>query len=466
VVVDNSQPAYLVYRSIEASGTPNFVPWNGTIQFWFKPDWNSATFSDGTGPGTVARLFELGSPNSFSGWWWDWWSGWHYQFTGWWTLLISPDGTEMDFVTQTNGNITAITNLSTTIHWSSNDWHQIVLTFGPTNSALYLDGQAVVTNGAGVANFPDATNVAAGFDIGSDNSGNNQARGQFDELGIFNYQLDPAHIQNQFTNYPPVILIQPVSQTGYLGGTVAFMVSAGGGSPLNYQWYFNGNPLANATNATLTLAGLHTNDAGNYSVVVANSLGSVTSSNAVLMVLVPLTVSITSPTNHTIVVGSQTNMSLTADASDITGTVTGIEFFDGSTSLGTVTSAPYTLAWNNAPAGNHALTAIATDDNGFTATSPVVNLIITPASVSITSPADGTLFVCSQTNVTLMATAEDVAGSIAQVEFFQGTASLGIVTTEPYNLTWTNASTGCYALTAVATDNSGFTATPRWSTLP
>ena len=455
VVVDNPNPAYLAYQSVEANGSANFVPWNGTIRFWFKADWNSSTMNNGTGPGNEGRLIELGSPNA-GGWWWYPW------YPGWWTLMFSADGTQLNFVTQAIGSgVEVVTNLSAVISWSSNDWHQVVLTYGPTNSALYIDGQAAAINGVGVSNFPDASAVAGGFFIGSDNSGNNQSRGQFDELEIFNYQPSADWIENNYTNYPvlvPFIQVQPASQTGYVGGIATFTVAASGGSLLNYQWYFNGSPLANATNTTVVFTGVQTNDAGNYSVVVANSLGSVISSNAALTVLAPLTVSITSPTNHTLVIGNQADILLTADANDIAGSITGIEFFQGSTSLGTVTSAPYNLVWNNAPAGNHALTAIATDDNGFTATSSVVNLIITPVAVSITSPADGTLYVCSQTNVMLSATASDIAGTVVQVEFFQGKASLGVVSTEPYGLIWTNAPTGSYALTAVATDNNGFTA--------
>ena len=213
-------------------------------------------------------------------------------------MLFSADGTQLNFVTQTNGNEVEVTNLSAAVSWSSNDWHQVVLTFGPTNSALYLDGQAVITNGMGVGNFPDATALANGFFIGSDNSGNNQARGQFDDLEIL--IANPVRIGSRMTIRTIRSCCHPSKRSrsarrATLGRRFACGCSAGG-MPLNYQWYFNGSPLANATNATLAFAVVQMNNAGNYSVVVANSLGSVTSSNALLTVLTPLTVSITSPT--------------------------------------------------------------------------------------------------------------------------------------------------------------------------
>jgi subtilase family serine protease len=83
---------------------------------------------------------------------------------------------------------------------------------------------------------------------------------------------------------PPVITSQPTNQTVVVGGTASFSVMASGTPPLNYQWNFNGTNLAGATNATLTLTNVQLSQAGNYAVLVTNVYGSVTSSNAVLMV--------------------------------------------------------------------------------------------------------------------------------------------------------------------------------------
>jgi hypothetical protein len=58
-------------------------------------------------------------------------------------------------------------------------------------------------------------------------------------------------------------------------------------APYNYQWRFNAGNLLNATNAIYAIPAVGTNHTGNYSVVVTNLAGSVTSSNALLVVLVP-----------------------------------------------------------------------------------------------------------------------------------------------------------------------------------
>src|SRR5262245_66422519 len=60
----------------------------------------------------------------------------------------------------------------------------------------------------------------------------------------------------------------------------------------------------------------------------------------------------------------QTSLTLTATANDTDGTIARVEFYDGSTKLGQMESAPYTFVWQNVPAGNHLLTARAIDNLG------------------------------------------------------------------------------------------------------
>ncbi len=83
----------------------------------------------------------------------------------------------------------------------------------------------------------------------------------------------------------PFIVAHPQSQTVTPSNTVTFTVVAAGSAPLTYRWYFNTNtPITGATNATLMLSSVQIADAGVYSVVVSNSVGFVTSSNALLTV--------------------------------------------------------------------------------------------------------------------------------------------------------------------------------------
>lgn len=83
----------------------------------------------------------------------------------------------------------------------------------------------------------------------------------------------------------PVITAQPQNQTVAPGGSANFTVVVSGSANLFYQWYFNTNTgIAGATNSTLALANVQATNAGAYSVVVTNSAGSVTSTNALLAV--------------------------------------------------------------------------------------------------------------------------------------------------------------------------------------
>jgi hypothetical protein len=96
------------------------------------------------------------------------------------------------------------------------------------------------------------------------------------------YWVSVAAIDN--LNPLPTIKTNPVSQTALPGDTISFNAVAGGTAPLRYQWWFNAtNRLTAATNSTLTLTNVQLADAGSYSLVVTNTLGSITSSPALLM---------------------------------------------------------------------------------------------------------------------------------------------------------------------------------------
>ncbi|MGH7977875.1 MAG: LamG-like jellyroll fold domain-containing protein, partial [Limisphaerales bacterium] len=89
-------------------------------------------------------------------------------------------------------------------------------------------------------------------------------------------------------DYPTFVQnVQPLSQSAYNDQTVQFSVSAGGLATLSYQWYFEETPIPGATNSTLTLSEVSSNNDGSYYLVVTNSYGSATSSNASLTVEYP-----------------------------------------------------------------------------------------------------------------------------------------------------------------------------------
>jgi endonuclease/exonuclease/phosphatase family metal-dependent hydrolase len=83
---------------------------------------------------------------------------------------------------------------------------------------------------------------------------------------------------------PPSITTQPLSQTNAFGGTVTFTVVVAGASPLAYQWRFFGTNISSATATSYSLTNIQPAHAGNYTVVVTNAVGSITSAVATLTV--------------------------------------------------------------------------------------------------------------------------------------------------------------------------------------
>lgn len=82
----------------------------------------------------------------------------------------------------------------------------------------------------------------------------------------------------------PRIISQPQSQAVYAGTNVTFTVVAAGPAPLSFQWLRSGTNMSGQTSATLALNNVQPPDVGTYSVIVSNPYGSVTSSNATLVV--------------------------------------------------------------------------------------------------------------------------------------------------------------------------------------
>lgn len=175
----------------------------------------------------------------------------------------------------------------------------------------------------------------------------------------------------------------------------------------------------------------------------------------------PPTVAITSPTGgSTFTAGN--NVAVTAAANDSDGTVSRVDFFAGTTQIGSATSAPYSATWSNVAAGTYSLTAKAVDNDGAATTSPPVSIQVSaaanqPPTVSLTAPANGANYT-APANISLAASASDGDGTITKVEFYNGTTLLNTDTTTPYSYGWSNVAAGTYGVRAVAYDSAGASA--------
>jgi hypothetical protein len=98
----------------------------------------------------------------------------------------------------------------------------------------------------------------------------------------------------------PSVTTQPANLTVTAPGAANFSVVAAGDSPMSYQWRRNGVDIAGATSSSYTLASTVVEDSGSqFSVVVSNAYGSVTSATATLTVHVAPSI-VTSPANVTV----------------------------------------------------------------------------------------------------------------------------------------------------------------------
>jgi hypothetical protein len=166
-------------------------------------------------------------------------------------------------------------------------------------------------------------------------------------------------------------------------------------------------------------------------------------------------VSITSPANNAVFT-APANITINATATDPDGSISKVEFYQGTTLLNTDTTPPFTYTWPSVAYGTYSLTAKATDNNNAVTTSSGVTVISNALpTVSITSPANNAM-IAAQSNITIDASASDLDGSISSVEFYQGATLLGVAdTSPPFSFPWNAVASGSYLLTARATDNRG-----------
>ena len=182
----------------------------------------------------------------------------------------------------------------------------------------------------------------------------------------------------------------------------------------------------------------------------------------------PPSVAITSPADGSTFTAG-TNITVNAAANDSDGTVSRVDFFAGTTQIGSATSAPYSATWSNVGAGTYSLTAKAVDNDGASTTSASVSIQVNaatnqPPTVSLTGPANGAGYT-SPASISLTASATDNDGTVAKVEFYNGATLLNTDTAAPYAFTWSSVPTGTYGLRAVAYDDKAATASSATATV-
>jgi hypothetical protein len=215
----------------------------------------------------------------------------------------------------------------------------------------------------------------------------------------------------------PEIITQPTptNQAASVGAFVTFNVTAIGTTPLSFQWQLNGTNLENgidisgasstglATNSTLTIYPAQTTNSGNYTVVVRNDAGSVTSSVVVLIVTNAATVLTQQPASQTVGVGSTVQFSVNGTAQSpvfLRWLKNGTNLLNGGRISG-VTSNVLTIA-NAQPSDDGTYWIVVSNAWGVLASSNAVLTVVSFPTITV-PPTNQTVWLGSKVNFAVTA---------------------------------------------------------------
>ena len=220
-----------------------------------------------------------------------------YQWYGPLGLISGAIGSRYAINSVSAGNAGAYYAMASVIGSSRESLHGTLTVQGPPS---ITGPQPVVTNaGASVTLTVIATNIPAPSSYQWSHSGTNlpgatQSSYQISSVQPTNGGAYSAVVGNTCGSTPslaatlsllPYITSQPTNVVANAGASVTFSASVVGfPTPTNYQWLSNSTPLPGATNSSCTITNVQKANEGNYSVLVSNSVGSVTSTNASLQV--------------------------------------------------------------------------------------------------------------------------------------------------------------------------------------
>lgn len=299
---------------------------------------------------------------------------------------------------------------------SANTWQHVVLTYNSTNgmARMYVNGAERFSQNRG--SFTAKT--TGDFYLGSHLDQARPYWGGLDEVSMYSRELSVSEIASLYnaggTGKCPVprnespFVFAGANRTHYLPDTATLhgAVYDDGrpvGGTLDIGWTYLSGPgpvVFGVTNTPVTT--VEFTQPGVYEFELEAYDGEFIDYDTVTITVLadprtPPVVALSSPLNPTVVEvapGGVTSLTVTASASDADGTVTQVELFQGSTSLGVFTNAPYSVALTGVGAGTYAFTAVATDDDGLVTTSAVANAYVYvdngPPVVEIATPVDAT----------------------------------------------------------------------------
>jgi hypothetical protein len=311
-----------------------------------------------------------------------------------------------------------------------------------TNVAIYLDA-ALFTNLTASPFNCSVGGVSTGAHtlkaVATDSSGNNATS---------------SVVNVTAADFPPsVTLTNPANASQFLtGSSVSLGASATDDSAVtNVAFYVDGTLTGSSTVSPYSASWIATPGAHVLTAVAMDNAGQSTTSAVVNVTGKLPTVAITTPTNTQAV--SIYNYNITATATVSPGTITNVAFYVDAVLFSNKIASPYTITVSGASAGAHTVQAVATDSNGNTTNSALINVTAAdlPPTVTITNPV-ATSFLTGSNLVIGASAADDNA--VTNVDFYVDAVLIGSSTTSPYSTTWV-VTPGPHALAAVAWDSAG-----------
>lgn len=220
---------------------------------------------------------------------------------------------------------------------------------------------------------------------------------------------------------PTVSIVNPANNESFAGSTTIHLKAVAldaEGTISKVEFYSGATLLRTETTSPYTYTWTNV-PVGKYTLTAkaTNSFGLITTSASVHISVVPNkapTVSITNIANGQIV-SVPVNIALTASAKDPDGTISKVEFYNGTEIISTQFFSPYTCEWKDVPAGTYIITAKAIDNLGLAKKSASVTITVVDANAPIVSSKPSAISDKSNLNIVSLKTWPNPASDIINI---------------------------------------------------
>src|SRR6266852_3933426 len=258
----------------------------------------------------------------------------------------------------------------------------------------------------------------------------------------------------------PSVATEPTDQTVTVGQTATFSVVAAGSAPLNYQWNKNGTAITSATSASYTTpATIASDDGAQFTALISNKVGRVTSNPVSLHVKVRVAPSITTqPANQTVTAGQTATFTVLASGM----APLSYQWLKNGANVAGATSSSYTTPLTTTADGGSTFNVVVSNTAG-TATSNAATLTVNAASVA---PTITTQPVSQAVTAGQTATVSEVATGTTPLSYqwLKNGANIAGATSSSYTTPLTTTADGGSTFNVVVSNTAG-TATSNAATL-